>query len=52
MEYNINLTDKELNLIGAALGELKYREVVDLMTKLKEQAAQQEAVPPVPPPEA
>lgn len=41
MDINFTVTDTEASLIVAALGELPYKAVADLITKLRVQAAPQ-----------
>lgn len=43
MEYELNLTSQELQLVGNALGAQPYSAVVVLLAKIQQQVSEQEA---------
>lgn len=49
MEFSIKVTDKQLDVIGMALGLRPYYEVADLIVSLNRQVNEQQQRPAEPP---
>jgi hypothetical protein len=43
--FKFEVTNQELQILGAGLGKLPYADVVNLMVKLNQQVAEQEKEP-------